>query len=199
MYKEKVKIKSIKTQSWMQGKKMFWVHCVLMLVLVLVVYWQYLTGQKTYIFTDVATDSAGQTYPGLVYQAREISAGNIMNRWNFVSSIGNTAEMILPKLANIEAYFGVEHVAYFMGFFMAVKVFFSGIFFYLYLKKMEVSDTTSSIFSLFYAFCAHMIITYTWLSYTTELLTFAIWLYSHESWFHDRKNWWKLIIGTGFL
>lgn len=193
------KIKNIKSDSRVQGKKAFWVHCVLMLVLVLVVYWQYITGQKTYIFTDVATDSAGQTYPGLVYQAREISAGNIMDRWNFISSIGNTAEMILPKLANIEAYFGVEHVAYFMGFFMAVKVFLSGIFFYLYLKKMEVSDTASSIFSLFYAFCAHMIIRGTWRSYPNEVLTFTIWLYSYETWFHDRKSWWKLILASAFL
>ncbi len=186
------KINNIKSDSRVQGKKAFWVHCVLMLVLVLIVYWQYITGQKTYIFTDVATDSAGQTYPGLVYQAREISAGNTMDRWNFISSIGNTAEMILPKLANIEAYFGVEHVAYFMGFFMAVKVFLSGIFFYLYLKKMEISDTASSIFSLFYAFCAHMIIRGTWRSYPNEVLTFAIWLYSYETWFHDRKSWWTL-------
>lgn len=195
----KQKIKNIKTDSRMHGKKGFWVHCVVMLVLVLIVYWQYLTGQKTYIFTDVATDSAGQTYPGLVYQAREISAGNIVNRWNFVSSIGNTAEMILPKLANIEAYFGAEQVGYFMGLFMAVKVFLSGVFFYLYLKKMEISDTASSIFSLFYAFCAHMIIRGTWRSYPNEVLTFAIWLYAYEAWFRDRKNWWKLILASAFL
>lgn len=123
------KIKNTKIDSQVQEKKAFWIHCAIMMALVLVVYWQYLTGHKTYIFTDIATDSAGQTYPGLVYQAREISAGNIMNRWNFVSSIGNTAEMILPKLANIEAYFGVEYVGYLMGLCVAVKVFFSGSFF----------------------------------------------------------------------
>lgn len=193
------KIKNTKIDSQVQEKKAFWIHCAIMMALVLVVYWQYLTGHKTYIFTDIATDSAGQTYPGLVYQAREISAGNIMNRWNFVSSIGNTAEMILPKLANIEAYFGVEYVGYLMGLCVAVKVFFSGIFFYLYLKKMEISDTTSSIFSLFYAFCAHMIIRGTWRSFPNEVLIFAIWLYSYESWFRDRKSWWKLILASAFL
>ena len=195
----KQKIRNIRTEGRIQEKKAFWVHCTIMMALVLIVYWQYLTRQKTYIFTDIATDSAGQTYPGLVYQAREISAGNIMNRWNFVSSIGNTAEMILPKLANIEAYFGVGNVGYLMGLCVAAKVFLSGIFFYLYLKKMEVSDTASSIFSLFYAFCAHMIIRGTWRSFPNEVLIFAIWLYSYESWFRDRKSWWKLILASAFL
>ena len=77
---------------------------LIMLFLVILVYWQYLTGQKVYVFTDVASDSAGQTYPNLIYLAREISLGNWGDRWNFVSSIGNSAQMILPKLANLEAF-----------------------------------------------------------------------------------------------
>ena len=142
----------------------FLLHCVIMLMLVVIIFGQYLIGQKLFVFTDVATDSAGQTYPNLVYLAREISAGNTMNRWNFSSSIGNSAEMILPKLSNLETYFGVENVAYLMGFNMALKVFLSGIFFYLYLKKMGISNSTSSIFAIFYAFCAQIIIRGSWRS-----------------------------------
>ena len=174
-------------------------HCIIMLFLVILVYWQYLTGQKVYVFTDVASDSAGQTYPNLIYLAREISLGNWGDRWNFVSSIGNSAQMILPKLANLEAFFGADHVAYLMGFIMAVKVFLSGLFFYLYLKKMKISDITSSIFALFYAFCAQMIIRGTWRSYPNEVLTFAIWLYAFEAWFCNGKKWWGLILASAFL
>jgi len=167
--------------------------------IVIVVYWQYLTGQKVYVFTDVASDSAGQSYPNLIYLAREISQGNWGNRWNFVSSIGNTAQMILPKLANFEAFLGTDHVAYLMGFNMTIKVFLSGLFFYLYLKKMKISDITSSIFALFYAFCAQMIIRGTWRSYPNEVLTFAIWLYAFEAWFCNEKKWWGLILASAFL
>ena len=174
-------------------------HCIIMLFLVIFVYWKYLTGQKTYIFTDIASDSVAQSYPNLIYLAREISLGNWGNRWNFVSSIGNAAQMILPKLANLEAFFGADHVAYLMGFNMAVKVFLSGVFFYLYLKKMKISDTTSSIFAFFYAFGAHMIIRGAWRSYPNEVLTFAIWLYAFEAWFHNRKRWWGLTLASAFL
>ena len=103
--------------------KGFFCHFIILMVTVIIVYWKYLTGQKTYIFTDIASDSVAQSYPNLIYLAREISLGNWGNRWNFVSSIGNAAQMILPKLANLEAFFGADHVAYLMGFNMAVKVF----------------------------------------------------------------------------
>lgn len=176
----------------------FFCHCGIMLILVVIIFGQYLVGQKLYAFTDVGTDSAGQTYPNLVYLAREISAGNTMNRWNFVSSIGNPAEMILPKLSNLEAYFGVENVAYLMGFNMAVKVFLSGIFFYLYLKKIGISNSTSSIFAIFYAFCAQMIIRGAWRAYPNEVLVFSIWLYAFELWFDEKKNWWKLLLASIF-
>ena len=95
--------------------KGFLFHSIIMLILVIIVYWQYLAGHKLYVFTDVASDSVGQAYPNLVYLAREISHGNIGNRWNFMSSIGNAADMIWPKLSNIEAFFGTDHVAYLMG------------------------------------------------------------------------------------
>ena len=174
-------------------------HCVVMLILVFVVYWKYLIGQKVYIFTDIATDSAGQIYPNLIYLAREISSGNILNRWNFFSSIGNSAEMILPKLSNLEAYFGVENVAYLMGLSMVIKVFLSGVFFYLYLKKVGISNITSSIFAIFYAFCAQMIIRGSWRSYPNEVLLFSIWLYAYESWIDKKKSWWKLLLASTFL
>lgn len=183
-------------QNFKQG---FLRHCVIMLILVVMVFWQYLIGQKLYIFTDIATDSAGQTYPNLVYLAREISAGNTMNRWNFSSSIGNAADMILPTLSNLEAYFGAENVAYLIGFNTAVKVLLSGIFFYLYLKKLGVANSTSSIFAIFYAFCAQMIIRGSWRSYPNEVLIFSIWLYAFESWFTERKDWWKLLFASVFL
>ena len=183
----------------LKANRGFLYHCIIMFFLVIFIYWQYLTGQKVYVFTDVASDSAGQTYPNLIYLAREISLGNWGNRWNFISSIGNTAEMILPKLANLEAFFGADHVAYLMGFNMAVKVFLSGLFFYLYLKRMKISDITSSIFALFYAFDAQMIIRGAWRSYPNEVLTFAIWLYAFEAWFHNGKKWWGLILASAFL
>ena len=172
----------------LKEKRGFLWHCSIMFFLVILVYWQYLTGQKVYVFTDVASDSAGQTYPNLIYLAREISMGNWGDRWNFVSSIGNTAQMILPTLANLEAFFGADHVVYLMGFNMAAKVFLSGLFFYLYLKKMKISDMTSSIFALFYAFSAQMMIRGSWRSYPNEVLTFAIWLYAFEAWFCNGKK-----------
>ena len=55
----------------LKEKRGFLWHCSIMFFLVILVYWQYLTGQKVYVFTDVASDSAGQTYPNLIYLARE--------------------------------------------------------------------------------------------------------------------------------
>ena len=73
----------------LKANRGFLYHCIIMFFLVIFIYWQYLTGQKVYVFTDVASDSAGQTYPNLIYLAREISLGNWGNRWNFISSSRN--------------------------------------------------------------------------------------------------------------
>ena len=175
------------------------VHSCIMLMLVLIVYWQYLIGDRTYIFTDIASDSVGQTYPNLVYLAREIKAGHFMNRWNFVSSIGNEESMIIPKLVNLEAFFGVDNIPYLLGFNQALKVFFSGIFFYGYLRKLKNTRFTSSVFAIYYAFCAHMIIRGAWKSYPNEVLTLAIWLFAFESWFCNRKRWLGLTIASVFF
>lgn len=177
----------------------FALNCFIMLSLVVVMYWKYLVGVKTYIFMDIGCDSVDQFYPNLVYLAREIASGNFTSRWNFSNSIGNAESMILPKLSNIEAFFGQNNIPYLMGLFQAIKVFLSGTFFYLYLKKMNISSMTSSIFSMFYAFCAQMIIRGSWRSYPNEVLTFAIWLYAFETWFHDKKKIGWILVASCFF
>lgn len=174
-------------------------HSIIMLILVLIVYWQYLVGNRTYIFTDIGSDSFGQTYPNLVYLARKIELGHFMNRWNFVSSIGNEESMIIPKLANLEAFFGAENIPYLLGFNQALKVFFSGIFFYGYLRKLKSTRFTSSVFAIYYAFCAPMMIRGAWRSYPNEVLTLAIWLFAFEAWFSNRKKWFGLVIASAFF
>lgn len=175
------------------------VHSAIMLILVLIVYWQYLVGNRTYIFTDIGSDSIAQIYPNLVYLAREIKMEHFMSRWNFVSSIGNEESMIIPKLANLEAFFGADNIQYLLGLNQSLKVFFSGIFFYGYLRKLKNTRFTSSVFAIYYAFCAHMIIRGAWRSYPNEVLTPAIWLFAFEAWFSNRKKWLGLVIASAFF
>ena len=73
-------------------KRVFWYFSVVLAMLVIVLYWSFLTGDKYYIFQDVGSDSYNQTYPSLINTANRIAEGELGKTWDFTASIGDSAD-----------------------------------------------------------------------------------------------------------
>lgn len=177
-------------------KHYFMIHLTIITGLVLIVYWEYIIGNKNYVFNDIASDSYTQILPRLMYLANEIQSGKLGLRWNFRSSIGDAESAIIPRLDNWVAFCGKQNVIYLLGISQILKVWGAGIIFFLYLKKLKISNLTCSIFSVFYAFNTNLIIRGSWNSYPNEAFLFALWLYSFECWFNQKQKWLILLFNT---
>lgn len=180
-------------------KRVFWYFSAVLAMLVIVLYWSFLTGDKYYIFQDVGSDSYNQTYPSLINTANRIAEGELGKTWDFTASIGDSAEMIIPKLENWMAFFGSDHVAYLLGVSQMLKVFLAGIFFWLYLHTFGNSRGTASIFALGYAFCAHILMRGSWIAYPNETVLFALWLFCFELFYQKKDKRWLPLATALFL
>lgn len=154
--------------------------CFSILVAVLTVfsYRQYLFGNKLFVFFD--HDSLVQTYPYYLFNARRISMGEIGAVYSFEDGLGALFSPIMISLNNWMCFFGEKNVAYLMGVCQALKVAFSGIFAYIFAKLRNGDRLTCTVVGLGYAFCGHLIIRQEYASYGLEALVIIIWLVVYE-------------------
>lgn len=160
-----------------------------LLLAALIVMNQYLLGNQFFIFRD-ATDSYYQTYPQLINDSRYIEKGLIYGAYNFSQGIGADQGYIKLNLANWVAYFGEENVAYLMGISQMLKIFFSGLFFYGFMRIRGKEQWYSVVLALGYAFCGHMVIRSSWYNYPNEVMLLAFWLFCFELWFQKKDFRW---------
>jgi len=181
-----------------EDRKILTVVFVLILAFtVCILYKDYLSGNKNYLFIDIGSDSYYQTYPYQIYMARDIANGNAKEaHWNHTNSLGNGQGAFIPNISNWYLCFGEKYVAYMMGVNQVLKVFFAGLFFYMYLRTMGILRWGSGIFAICYAFNAHIILRGSWPSYPAEAMLFALWLYGFECWKKDKSKWGILVAVT---
>ena len=88
--------------------------CVVIIgVLVGVLYFPFLTGDKVFLFPNMVSDGINQFYPSYIESTRNFANGltnfSVESGWGYVSSIKNPFEILIIS-------FGEEHVAYMIGF-----------------------------------------------------------------------------------
>lgn len=155
---------------------------------ILIVFWDYITFEKFFLFNDViGSDSFCQTYPNLIELADSIEAKRTTSYWDFKTALGKVAAPVKLNINTWICYFGREAVPYLVGISYTLKILFSGLFFYVFLRTAQHSKYTSTILSIYYAFCGHMIVRGGWVAYPNEVLLVAIWLFAFER-FHMLKE-----------
>jgi len=68
------------------------------------------------------------------------------------------------------------------------KIFCAGFFFYLFLKKINLTDYTAIIGGILYSFAGYIIVGGTWISFSTQAVYIALLFYSFEKLYQD-DNW----------
>lgn len=172
-----------------QDKRLLDVGAIFIIVLLTVfLYRKYIFGKYYFLFVNMAGDSFNQTYPMLMNWAYRIQNGINSTGWDFYNGFGTEISHIGLFIESWVCFFGAENVAYLMGISQVLKVIFSGVFFYCFLRITNKRRSTSLIFALSYAYCGHMIGRQMWTYYPNEVLLVAIWLCCFELYF-TKKDW----------
>ena len=171
---------------------------LIILGLLLILFWNYIIGEKFWVFLKYASDSYGQDYPSKVLWAERIENGLNYNSWNFSQGLGKGYGACTLTLLTWMCYFGKNAVMYLSGWSQILDILLAAIFFFFYLRVMKRRYFTSVIGAIAYAFCGHMIIRARWRVMPVEVLCAAILLLSFEL-FYKKKDYRWLPLSIVFL
>ena len=137
-------------------------------------------------------DSWYQTVPFLRGHSLMYAKYGALPQWSMNCFLGMPSALTIGNQLNFIndwiCLFGPEHVIPLMGLSQALKILLSGMFFYLYLRKLNRSWPSCIVFSLCYALCGTMVIRSSYASYPSEVLCAAMLLYGFECFFANRRH-----------
>lgn len=156
------------------------------IIMSLLIYWKFIFGDAYYIGT---TDMLYQCYPYMVHLSRCISNLKFPT-WTFLIGIGDVFPLrYIGNILNvILCSFGEETLPYLLIYDHMLKIALSAIFFFLFLKRIKMTDLGAMIGAVAYSFSSIMIIRGLWFAYSTEVLLLALLLWTLEIYFQDDKR-----------
>ena len=171
------------------GNKAWLVSLGLIIVIALIVFKDYLTFDKVYLFKDIGSDTLNGIYPLRYYTANQI-ANHHFPQWSFDWGLGqNVFSFVFRDPFDVFLFLmGKNHVVYGIAYMEVVKILLSGMVFFFYLKTINFSNYTSVLGSLLFAFCAFMIVGGGWSFFSSEAFAASLLLLSFELLF-IKKNW----------
>lgn len=167
------------------------IHALLLFTLLvlisLLVYWDFLTFTQLFLYKDIGSDTLNVFLPKYVHLADYLrtdgwpawSFSQGMGQNIFPGSIGDPFELLLLLM-------GSEYLAYGLVYTQVLKILLTGIIFYNYLRVLSLEPMTATIGALFYAFSGFMILGGTWYIFSTDAVYFAFLLYAFERFLKDR-------------
>lgn len=165
---------------------------IVMLIICIIVFWDFITLKKIYIFKDIGSDTYFQFYPSMHYYAKEITQLKIPT-WSFSAGIGQDLYpgWLTDPFISLAILLGKDVMPYALVYSHILNILLSGILFSLYLKKINLYPLAVIIGSVLYSFSGHIIVRGTWYHYATEGFIIALALYAFEKYYQDEN---KLIL-----
>ncbi|OGH62483.1 MAG: hypothetical protein A3G34_12855 [Candidatus Lindowbacteria bacterium RIFCSPLOWO2_12_FULL_62_27] len=157
-----------------------------------IVYRDFLSGEKIFLFKDIGSDTINEHYPQYAHMSEYLRTDGLP-RWSFQQGLGQN---IFPYSLNepgamILSVFRRDQIPYAIIHLHFIKLIAAGLIFSAYLLLLDVSAFASVLGGLLYAFCGCMIVGGTWSTPGTECIYAALLLYAAEAYF--KRGRWGLI------
>jgi uncharacterized membrane protein YfhO len=167
---------------------------LLMGLICLVVFNDFIFFKKIYLFKDIGSDSINMYIPWFNCYADYVKEVGTPG-WSFQQGMGQN---IFPLwlgdfFSNIMMYFDKSAIPYALAYMEIAKILLAGFAFYLFLKELKLSNFVSLVFALLYAFSGFMIMGGSWVIYSIEALNIAVILYGFERWLNHKKYFWFVV------
>lgn len=163
------------------GKYIFFISIIL---ISLYVFKDFIFLNKLYLFKDIGSDSINGSYPQYVHISEYLRSEGIP-KWSFNQgmgqnifpfSMGNPFDWMLYLL-------GSKYLAYGIIYAELLKILIGGLFFYLYLRTIELTEYASIVGGISFSFSGFMILGSGWYIFSTEAVYAALLLFSFEKLF----------------
>ena len=184
--------------SIIKGKELYYLLGITSLVSY-IVFSDFICLKKIYLFRDIGSDSLNIYFPWLAgtsdYLRNESTLG-----WSFAQGMGqNLFPLWLGDIfSNFLTYFDKSQIPYGLVFMEILKIFLAGFIFYKFLKELKLSQYSSLLFAILFAFCGFVILGGCWTIFSLEAVYASLILYGFERWLNHKKFLW-LVIGITLM
>ena len=168
-----------------------WITIGFTLILLFIIFHEFIFGSLYYLFSDIGIDSIIEAYPFLYHVSCYMHSDGFP-LWSFAQGMGQN--IMSPSLCDpfywIVYFSGTEHAAYAIIWMEIAKIVLTALVFYNFLKLWNLSYITTIVGTLLYCFSSFMIIGGQWWVFSTEACYLALLLLGFEKLY--RQN-------TGYL
>ena len=192
-----------KFEHWYNGlgsKKpaiQFLVFAISLFGICVLLYARYIFGSRALIFIEQGSDSWAQSVPFFLNAAERFSNLDF-STWNFSQFLGAiTIQAINPEY--LVSVLGKEHVEAMMLVSQIAKIWFAGIFFYLYTSYWNLRYTARFVSSLGIALCGRMTALEAWTGYTMEITLAVALIWAFERFLHNPRKFIALPIAFSLM
>jgi uncharacterized membrane protein YfhO len=180
------------------GKFGIWITLGLVSVLIFIIFFDFIIGNKYYLFKDIGSDSINISLPQLTLLSKYIKSEGFP-MWSFAQGMGQN---IMPSIADpfswIVLLSGTENIAYGFIWMEISKMLLAATFFYLFLKQLKVSHVAGIVGTLLYTFSGFMIIGSGWGIFSAEACLLALLLLGFEK-LYNQNSWYIFPIAVAFI
>jgi uncharacterized membrane protein YfhO len=156
----------------------WWILFGLQVLVALVIFSPFLTGQAYFAYFDIGSDSYAQVLPDAMHMARKLAAEGFTG-WSFEFGLGGpTALLIGDTLGMLQMLGGPDHVVVLRIWVYLLKIILGGTFFLLFVRHMVDRWETAVICALAYSFCGFMVINGQWDIEATEFVFYPMILWA---------------------
>ncbi len=152
-----------------------------LLLAVIIVFRDYMLGEKAYFFRDIGSDSYNFSYPSM-YNTADYIAKHGIPKWSFNAGMGQSIFPFMFRDPFDIIYYltGKNSILFGIIFKEILKIVLAGMIFFNFLRKLNVSGYASLIGCLLFSFSGFMILGSGWYLFTFEALTLALLLLGFE-------------------
>ena len=168
-------------------------------LMLLIIFFDFIMGDRYYLFKDIGSDTVNFNYPNYVFISKYLHTDGFP-KWSFSQGMGqNILPVSLADPLYLLLYFmGSAHLAYGIILTELIKITLGGLFFFQFLKLMKLSRTATIIGALLYAFSGFMIAGGSWYMFSTEAMYLALLLWAFER-FVQQRSWYLFPVAIALI
>jgi uncharacterized membrane protein YfhO len=159
-----------------------------------IVFQDFISLKKVYLFKDIGSDSLNIFFPALVQLSEALKSG--VPTWTFSQGMGqNMFPFWLSDLfCNILLFLSSkDNLAYGLAFMEIAKIILAGFIFFKYLSELKVNQFSAYIGGFLFAFSGYIILGGCWTVFSTEAVFAALILYGFERFLNHGKWFWYVV------
>lgn len=169
------------------GNKAIYVAMGLAFLMILYVYWDFITLKKAFLFKDIGSDSINETWP-LLYHLSDQFYKNGIIFWSHHFGMGDTFYQYYgDPFTMLIILCGKNNVQFATGYMQMLAILLTVYFGFRYLKLLKLKNFTAIFGSLILGFSGYIVLTSSGWLMAPQFFYFTLGLYAVEAFLNQKK------------